>query len=115
MSGLAQFLLIVVISTLTFLITVVTIQVFKLIQEARMTVHRLNQLLENTQTISESAARPIAAVNQFFAEVKDLVDNTETKIVNETPDRVITTQKSTAPTRRFFHRAGQMLHPAKPS
>ena len=113
MSGLAQFLLIVVISTLTFLITVVSIQVFKLVQEARYTIRKLSQILENTQTIADSTARPIAAVNQFFAEVKDMVDTTENKIVSETPDRIIKSQ--TASTKHFFHRAGQMLHPTRPS
>lgn len=107
MSTLAQFLLIVVISTLTLLVTVVAIQVFKLIQEARLVVRKLVQLLDNTQTISESAARPIAAVNQFFSEVKELVDTTENQIVAE---------KISTPSRHFFHRAGQMLrHPTRPS
>lgn len=109
MSGLAQFLLIVVISTLTFLITVVTIQVFKLIQEARYAIRKLSQILENTQTVSDASARPIAAVNQFFAEVKDMVDTTENKIVGETPDRIIKTQPLVT-SKRFFHRAGAMLH-----
>ncbi len=115
MSSLAQLLLIVVISTLTFLITVVAIQVFKLLQDARMALQKFNRLLENTQTISESAARPIAAVNQFFSEVKTMVDNTQNEIVESTPDRVMNSQKSSVPSRRFFHRAGQMLRPTRPS
>lgn len=107
MSGLAQFLLIVVISTLTFLITVVSIQVFKLIQEARQAIRKLTDILNNTQTIADSAARPIAAVNEFFAEVKDMVETTE--------DQITQTPKKIEPTRHIFRRAGQFLHPTHPS
>jgi len=110
MSGLAQLLLVVVISTLTFLITVVAIQVFKLLQDARVVLQRLTKLLDNTQTISESAARPIAALNQFFTEAKELVNTTETEMIAETPDRVMTSSNpKTSSTRHFFHRAGAML------
>jgi len=100
MTNLAQFLLVIVITTLTILISVVAVQVWQILAEVRQAMKRLNQILNNTQTISETTAKPIAAVNQFFSEVKQLVDLTEDEIIETTPD---------TPKRHFFHRSGLPL------
>lgn len=118
MTNLVQFLLIVVISTLTFLIAFVAVQVFQVLHEARIALKKFNALLENTHTLSESAVKPIVAMNQFFSEVKGMVSTTENQIIGDTPDRVMTTVKSshesvstTDNSKRFFRRAGAMLRP----
>ena len=112
MTNLAQFLLIVVISTLTFLITLVAIQVFQVLHEAKLAIKKFNGLLDNTQFLSEAASKPLKSMNEFFSEVKTLVDSTESEVVSQTPDRVI---KEQTPSKRFFHRSGATLRPTGPS
>ncbi len=83
-----------------FLITVLGIQVFHILVEFRQVIKKLNNILANTQTLSENSARPITAVNQFFAEVKTLVKDTQDEIIESTPDRP-----------HVFRRAGVPLRP----
>jgi hypothetical protein len=119
MSTFVQFLLVVVITTLTFLVTFAGIQVFQILHEFRLAIKRINKILDNTQTLSEASAKPITAVNEFFSEVKDLVTDTEEEIIDNTPDRVITQKeevhhhhKPVSVSRRFFHRSGLPLRPS---
>lgn len=116
MTSLIQLLLVVVISTLTFLITFAAIQVFQILFEFRQVLKKINRVLDNTQTLSETAAKPITAVNEFFAEVKTLVDHAEDEIIEGTPDRVISAKEeshiSKAPPRHFFRRSGSPLRPS---
>ena len=118
MSTFVQFLLVVVISTLTFLITFAAIQVFQILHEFRMALKRVNQVLDHTQTLSEGAAKPITAVNEFFSEVKGLVNETQEEIIESTPDRVISAieevhhHKPASIARHFFHRSGLPLRPS---
>jgi hypothetical protein len=119
---LALQLLLVGISILAaFLITVAGIQVFHILHEVRVFLKRLNKIATNTEVLSTSSAKPIAAVNQFFSEVKGLVKETQNDIIAATPDRVITpampimppappqaSEESVSP-RRFFHRSGSTL------
>jgi hypothetical protein len=102
-------LLSVVILTLTTLIVIAGIQVMHILHEFRMTLKKLNRVLDNTAILSEASAKPITAVNEFFTEVKSLVSETETDIIESTPDRLISPQKSP---KHFFHRAGNPLHPS---
>lgn len=115
MTNLAQFLLIVVISTLTFLIALVAVQVFQVLHEAKQTLRKFNALIENTHTLSESAVKPIVAMNQFFGEVKELVNSTDNQVLADTPDRVMATPKTATSSRRLFHKAGQILRANRPS
>lgn len=108
-----QILLGVVILTLTFIVTVAGIQVFHLLHEMRQMVKRANAILQNTQTLSDASAKPIAAVNEFFSEVKHLVTETQDEMIINTPDRVIESNGD-LPFRnktvgRFFRRSGQSL------
>ncbi len=86
MTNFAQFLLVVVIATLTLLITVVAIQVLHLLHDVRQAVQKFNRILDNTHTI-----------NQLFSEPKD-------QIIESTP--------SAPSIRRFFHRSGLPLRPS---
>lgn len=99
MTSLAQFLLVIVITTLTILVSVVAVQVWQILAEVRQAMKKLNRVLDNTQTISETTAKPIAAVNQFFSEVKELVNQTEEGIIEE-------------PKHHYFHRSGLPLRPS---
>ncbi|MDO8488423.1 MAG: hypothetical protein Q7S31_03890 [bacterium] len=111
MTSLTQFLLVIVITTLTVLVTVVAIQVWQILFEVRAAMKKINKVLDNTQTLSDISAKPIASVNQFFSEVKQLVDQTQEEIIEATPDRVvsITESESTEPKKHFFHRSGLPL------
>src|SRR3989344_3945302 len=108
MTILVQLLLSTVILTLTVLVTIAAIQVFHLLKDLRQVVHKLNRILDNTAKLSDASSRPLTAVNEFFTEVKTLVDETEGEIVDSTPDRVIPESRI----RRFFHRSGA---PPRPS
>ncbi len=113
MTILVQLLLIAVISTLTILVSAAAFQVFQILHEFRLTLKKINRILDNTHTLSESAARPVTAVNEFFTEVKDLVSVTQDQIIDETPDTVITPPSSHIhPIRRFFRRSGLPLRPS---
>lgn len=101
-----EFFLVVVVSALTLQITFAAIQVFHILHEVRLALQRFNRILDHTSTLATSAAKPITAVNDFFADVKDLVHQTEDQIVESTPDRVIPESRF----RRFFHRSGLPLH-----
>ncbi len=110
---LLQILLGVVILSMTVIVAAAGIQFFLILHDFRQTVKRLNAILQNTQTLSDASAKPIAAVNEFFTEVKTLVNETQTEIIQSTPDRVIE-PSSGLPYRssrasRFFRRAGNTL------
>lgn len=108
MANFVQLILVIVIATLTFLITFAAIQVFHILHEFRLALKRINRILDNTQTLSNTAAKPISAVNEFFSEVKDLVHHTQDEIIEHTPDRVI----SESHPKHLFHRSGLPLHPS---
>lgn len=115
MTSLTQFLLVTVITTLTILVAVVAVQVWQILYEVRQAMKKINKVLDNTQTVSDITAKPIASVNQFFSEVKQLVNQTQDEIIEATPDRVISTVQpqvileeeiDDGPKKRFFHRSG---------
>ena len=107
-------LLTVVILTLTILVATAGIQVFHILHDFRQTLQKLNRILDNTQVLSEASAKPVAAVNEFFAEVKTLVDQTEDEIISATPDRVIKSPShvQAASSKHFFRRSGSPLRPS---
>ncbi|KKU65021.1 MAG: hypothetical protein UX87_C0002G0043 [Candidatus Amesbacteria bacterium GW2011_GWA1_47_16] len=107
-----QLLLGIVVLTLSFLIAFAGIQVFHILHEFRLTLKKLNRILDHTTSLSEAAARPVTAVNEFYTEVKDLVNVTQDQIVAATPDRVITPRTAHRSPRRFFRRSGASLRPS---
>jgi len=108
MTNFVQLLLVIVITTLTLLITFAAIQVFHILHEFRLGLKRINRILDNTQALSDTAAKPINAVNEFFTEVKDLVHHTQDEIIDSTPDRVVSENHP----KHLFHRSGLPLHPS---
>ncbi len=114
MAPVVQLLSAVVILTLTFLVAFAGIQVFHILHEVRLSIRKFNRILDHTQSLSETAARPITAVNSFFSEVKDLVSQTQDNLIESTPDRVITTpsihtSSAKSHSHRFFRRSGATL------
>jgi len=110
MTLLIQLILVAIVSTLTVLIAAASFQVFQILYEFRLTLRKINRILDNTQTLSETVARPVTAVNHFFSEVKDLVGQTQDELISETPDKVITpANPRIGSIKRFFKRAGYPL------
>jgi hypothetical protein len=105
-----QLLLAVVITTLTLLIAIIAVQVFHLLHDFRLTLKKINHILDNTRVLSDAVARPVTAVNQFFTEVRDMVGKTEDEIIDQTRDKVLPGSKLRF-FRRFFRRGGLPLHP----
>jgi hypothetical protein len=110
-----QLLLAVIITTLTFMLVMVGIQVFHLLHDFRQAVKKLNRILDNTREISDTVTRPVVAVNQFFSDVKNLVDSTRDQMIADTPDKVISEPhvvKEPKGMQRFFKRSGLPLRPS---
>lgn len=63
----AQLLLIIVVTTLTVLLTVVGIQVFFILKEIRRSVEKINKILDDAGTISESVAKPISSLSSSIS------------------------------------------------
>lgn len=108
-----QLLLAAIITALAFLMTLVGIQVFHILHEFRLTLKKVNKILDHTHTLSDAASRPVTAVDQFFTDVKDLVNETQDDIIDNTPDTVLRPphQKEKFH-QRFFHRSGLPLRPS---
>lgn len=107
-----QLLLTVVITSLTIMVSVLGIQVFQILHDFRLTLKKLNRILDNTETMSQTAVRPLVAVNSFFAQVKDLVKETQDEIIEDTPDKLIVASENSKQDKfhkRFFRRSGLPL------
>lgn len=104
MTSFAQFLLVVVIVTLTFLATIVSIQVVHLLHDLRKVVLKFSRILDHTDAISNASAKPLIAVNEFFSEVKGLVNHTQDEMISSTPDRPAK--------KHLFRRSGLPLRPS---
>ncbi len=54
-----QILFAVVITTLTILLVVIGIEIYRILQDAKKTLVRVNDVLDNVETITESIAGPV--------------------------------------------------------
>lgn len=107
-----QLLLTVVITCLTIIISVIGIQVFQILHDFKITLKKLNHILDNTETISQTTVRPLVAVNSFFAQVKELVKETQDEIIEDVPDKLIVASENPKQDKfhkRFFRRSGLPL------
>jgi hypothetical protein len=109
-----QILLGIIIVSTAVLVAALGIQVFQIFYEIRLVVKKINRILDDTRSLSETAVKPIAAVNNFFSEVTDLVKETQDEIISQTPDKVITPSSGSRLRfpKRFFHRSGLPLRPS---
>jgi len=67
-----QILLIVVVTLLTILLTVIGVQVFFILREARRSIEKMNKILDNAGDISESIAKPITTLSNSFTGLSGL-------------------------------------------
>lgn len=72
MTDFAQFLLIVVVTTLTVLLTVVGIQVFLILKEFKKSVEKVNKILDDAGIISESIAKPISSFSSSLGSLSGI-------------------------------------------
>ena len=59
----AQILLVVVVIVLTALLTAIGIQVYLILKEAKKSVEKINKILDDTGTITESVAKPVSSLS----------------------------------------------------
>lgn len=67
-----QILLIIVITTLTILLTIIGIQVFYILREFKKSIEKINKILDDAGTISESVAKPIASLSSGITGVSGI-------------------------------------------
>lgn len=65
-----QLFLVILISTLTILIIVFSVFVFRILQELRETLRKVNKILDDMGTISNSVARPVSGLSDLFSGIK---------------------------------------------
>ncbi len=67
---LAQITLFIVIIVLAILLLALGVQVFFILKEFRKTVSKANQVLDNTNVITESVSNPISSLSGIAAGIK---------------------------------------------
>lgn len=65
-----QLLLVLVVTALTTLLVFVGIQVVYILREIREAMQKVNKVLDDAGTISESVAKPIAGVSGFLTGIQ---------------------------------------------
>lgn len=65
-----QLFLIILISTLTVLIIIFSVFVFRILQELRETLKKVNKILDDMGLISGSVARPISGLSDMLTGMK---------------------------------------------
>lgn len=65
-----QFLLAVVVISLTVMLLLVGFQVYKILKELQVSITKVNKILDDTGVMSESVAKPMVAVSQFLLGLK---------------------------------------------
>lgn len=66
----AQTALFLIIIVLTFLLIVLGVQVFFILKELRKTIDKLNKVLDDTGTITESVAKPVSSLSSIAMGLK---------------------------------------------
>ncbi len=70
MIDITQFILISVVVSLTVVLIVIGIQTVSILKEFRLTVSKINKILDDTGSITESVAKPISAASGFLVGLK---------------------------------------------
>lgn len=66
----AQTLLIIVVAILAFILLIVGVQVFFILREFKRTVSKINKVLDDTGTITESIATPVSSLSHLLTSFK---------------------------------------------
>lgn len=69
-----QILLFLVVSILTTLLTLAGIQVIHILKEVKETFKKTNKILDDTELITSSVAKPIAGISEFITGLKSGTD-----------------------------------------
>lgn len=72
MIDITQFVLLSVVISLAVVLVVVGIQTIKILAELKLTITKVNKILDDSGTISESVAKPISAFSGFLLGVKGI-------------------------------------------
>lgn len=65
-----QVLLIAAVIVLTIMLVAFGLQVFYILRELRKTIHKLNRVLDNTESITESVSAPISSFSAMLTGMK---------------------------------------------
>ena len=65
-----QIILLVVIIALTILLVVLGVQIFFILLELKVTVKKVNKILDHAESITENIEGPLAAVSSLFLGIK---------------------------------------------
>lgn len=63
MTDLSQILLIVVVVVLSTILSIIGVQVFLILKEVQRSIQKVNKMLDDVSTISESIVKPIASLS----------------------------------------------------
>lgn len=69
-----QIIIIFVVVLLTSVLTVVGIEVFLILKEFRITVKKMNKIIDDAGIISESVAKPVQSLSGFLMGLKNGMD-----------------------------------------
>lgn len=61
-----QALFVAVVIVLTILLIILGLQVFYILRDMRKTIHKLNRVLDNTESITESVSAPISSLSAML-------------------------------------------------
>jgi len=67
-----QVILIVVVIVLTVLLSIIGIQVFFILREVQRSIQKMNKMLDDAGTISESIAKPISSLSDSITGVSGI-------------------------------------------
>lgn len=65
-----QVILVVVISVLTILLTIVGVEIFFVLKEFRRSIQKVNKILDEVQSITDSVMEPISNFSSAFSGIK---------------------------------------------
>lgn len=65
-----QILLLVVVVVLSLILLILGIQIFFILREFKRTISKVNKVLDDTGTITESVSAPIASISNVLTSVK---------------------------------------------
>jgi len=67
-----QILIVIVVVALTLLLSVIGIQVFFILREVQRSIQKMNEILDDAGTVSESIAKPIASLGNSLGSLSGL-------------------------------------------
>lgn len=65
-----QILLTVIVTTLTILLVVIGVEVFRILRETKKTIERANRILDDVEEITNAVSRPVEGMASLVAGIK---------------------------------------------